>query len=227
MRRTTDEPLPLAWLARLAGQAMALYLRLVAATARFSGPPIFQGQAVFAVWHESNLVAAASAVRLRWDRRIVSFSTRGLRGIMMSTMLGSLGMGALTLPDEGSATRAEAGRLSLELARMAGSGRSLVVSCDGPFGPYRVAKPGVLLVAREAGVAIQPWAIVSRPAWRLWGRWDRHLVPLPFSRMRVVEGTRIEVAPHERIKPLLAGLQAELERVAAVADREMAGRRVP
>ncbi len=218
-----EEALPHAWLGRLIGHGLGWYLRLVAATSRFSGPPVIQEQTIFAIWHESNLVAATAAWHLRRNRRIVSFSTRGFRGIMMNAMLRSMGSGVVTLPDEGSATRAEAARLSLELARVARSGHTVVVSCDGPFGPYRVAKPGALLVARESGLPIQPWAVAVRPALRLRSRWDRHLVPLPFSRMRVEEGEQIRVAPRERLKPLLAHLQAELQRVAEIADERMAG----
>jgi lysophospholipid acyltransferase (LPLAT)-like uncharacterized protein len=214
-----------AWLAGLLGSALGWYVRLVAATARISGPPISQDQVVYAIWHESNLVAATAAWRLRHDKRIVSFSTRGFRGIMMNALLRSVRMGAIMLPDEGKATRAEAGRLSLELARVARGGYTVVVSCDGPFGPYRVAKPGVLLVSREAGVPIQPWAVAIRPPVRLTGRWDRHLVPLPFCRMRVEEGERISVGPRQPLKPLLADLQAELQRIAGVADRRMERRR--
>ena len=219
---TQEDPIRLAWLARLIGRAMALYLRLVAATARTSGPPVFQGQAVFAIWHESNLVAATAAWRLRKTRRIVSFSTRGFRGIVMNTMLEALESGVVALPAEGN--RAEAARLALELARIGREGTSVVVSCDGPLGPYRVAKPGVLIVARESGVPIQPWAVSIRPPWRLNGRWDRHLVPLPFCRMRVDEGEQIHIGPRQPLKPRLAELQAELERVATLADRRMAPR---
>jgi lysophospholipid acyltransferase (LPLAT)-like uncharacterized protein len=249
-----------AWLARLLGRALGAYLRLCAATARVSGPPISQAQCVFAIWHESNLVAATAAWRLRDDRRIVSFSTRGFRGIVMNAMLRSMGSGVVTLrddrrivsfstrgfrgivmnamlrsmgsgvvslPDEGRTTRAEAGRLSLELARIGKAGHTVVVSCDGPFGPYRVAKPGVLLVARESGVPIQPWAIAIRPTIRLRRRWDRHLLPLPFARMRVEEGEPIRVGAREPLRPLLARLQAELDDVARSADRRMGGRRSP
>jgi len=212
---------PHAWLARLLGRALGAYLRLCAATARVSGPPVSQAQCVFAIWHESNLVAATAAWRLRKERRIVSFSTRGFRGIVMNAMLRSLQSGVVTLPDEGRSTRAEAGRLSLELARIGKAGHTVVVSCDGPFGPYRVAKPGALLVARESGVPIQPWAIAIRPTLRLTRRWDRHLVPLPFARMRVEEGEPIRVGPRVRLKPLLARLQSELDDIARSADRRM------
>ena len=46
-------------------------------------------------------------------------------------------------------------------------------------------------------------------------------MPLPFCRMRVEEGERIAVGPRERIKPRLAELQAELDRIAGLADRRM------
>jgi lysophospholipid acyltransferase (LPLAT)-like uncharacterized protein len=210
------------WLARLIGRAMALYLRLVAATARTSGPPVIQGQALFAIWHESNLVAATAAFRLRTTKRVISFSTRGFRGIVMNTMLESMGSGVVALPEEGN--RAEAAKLAREMARIGREGLSLVVSCDGPLGPYRVAKPGVLIVARAAGIPIQPWAVSIKPPWRLNGRWDSHLVPLPFCRMRVDQGTPIHIAPREPLKPRLAELQSELDRVAALADRRMAKR---
>ena len=217
-----EDPIRLAWLARLVGTTMALYLRLVAATARTSGPPVFQGQAVFAIWHESNLVAATAAFRLRTEKRVISFSTRGFRGIVMNTMLESMGSGVVALPEESN--RAEAAKLAKEMARIGREGSSLVVSCDGPLGPYRVAKPGVLIVGRESGVPIQPWAVAIRPALRLTGRWDKHLVPLPFCRMRVDEGAQIRIAPREALKPRLAELQAALDGVQTLADRRM-GRR--
>jgi lysophospholipid acyltransferase (LPLAT)-like uncharacterized protein len=97
------------------------------------------------------------------------------------------------------------------------------VSCDGPFGPYRVAKPGVLIVARESGLPIQPWAIAARPPLRLNGRWDRMIVALPFGRLRVFEGAPLAVGERDRIKPRLAELQGRLDEVQALADRAAGG----
>ena len=104
------------------------------------------------------------------------------------------------------------------MAALGRSGHLLVVSCDGPFGPYRVAKPGVLIVARESGLPIQPWAVASRPLFRLNGRWDRMIVALPFGRLRVFEGPPLTIGERDRIKPRLAELQASLDEVQASAD---------
>ncbi|HEY7846957.1 MAG TPA: hypothetical protein VIC83_02060 [Candidatus Limnocylindria bacterium] len=214
-----EEPIRFAWLARLLGRGLAAYVWLVGRTARVSGGPINQGQVIFAIWHETNLVGAIVAWKLRNDRRAVSFSTRGFRGIVMNTMLRSFGAQVVTLPDEGKGTRAEAAAMARQLAALGRSGHTLVVSCDGPFGPYRVAKPGVVIVARESGLPIQPWAVASRPPFRLSRRWDRMIVPLPFGRLRVFEGAVLEIGERDRIKLRLADLQARLDELQARADR--------
>ena len=207
-------------LARLIGLLMGGYVRLVAATCRVHGPPVNQEPAVLAFWHEYNLAAAIAVWRLRRHQHHVSFSTQTFRGVVMTSMLLALDSGSVELPAEGN--RSEAARLSRELARLGREGASPVVSPDGPAGPYRRAKPGALIVAREAGVPLQPWAVAVRPPWRLSGRWDRHLVPLPFGVLRVEEAEPIEVAPRTPLRPLLARLQESLDEVAARADRRMA-----
>src|SRR5918992_1697455 len=184
-------------LAGVIGRLMAAYVRLVAATSRIEGPRVTQEQVVLAFWHEYNLVAAIAGYKLRRGSPHVSFSTQTFRGAVMNAMLGSIGAGSVPLPAEGQ--RSEATRLSRELARLGREGATLAVSPDGPEGPYRRAKPGALIVARESGLPLQPWAVAASPSIRLSGRWDRHLVPLPFGRMRVVEAEPIAVGPREPI----------------------------
>jgi lysophospholipid acyltransferase (LPLAT)-like uncharacterized protein len=196
---------------------MALYVRLVAATCRPVGRPVTGEQVVLAFWHEYNLVGAAAAHRLRSHQHHVSFSTQTFRGEVMNAMLAGLDAGSVALPAENE--RAEAARLSRALARLGREGASLVVSPDGPLGPYRRAKPGALIVAREAGLPLQPWAVVARPAIRLSRRWDRHVVPLPFCRIRVEEAEPIRVGERERLRPLLGRLQAALDEAVARAER--------
>jgi lysophospholipid acyltransferase (LPLAT)-like uncharacterized protein len=171
---------------------------------------------VLAFWHEYNLVAATAAHRLRGHQHHVSFSTRTFRGEVMTAMLAALDAGSVSLPAEGE--RAEAAGLAREMARLGREGESLVVSPDGPVGPYRRAKPGALIVARASGLPLQPWAVAVRPAIRMRGRWDRHIVPLPFCRLRVEQADPIRVGPREPLRPLLARLQAALDDAASRAS---------
>jgi lysophospholipid acyltransferase (LPLAT)-like uncharacterized protein len=119
-------------LAGIIGRLMAAYVRLVAATSRFDGAPVTQEQVVLAFWHEYNLVAAIVAYRLRRGPPHVSFSTQTFRGEVMNALLASLGAGSVPLPPEGE--RAEAARLSRELARLGREGATVAVSPDGPLG---------------------------------------------------------------------------------------------
>jgi lysophospholipid acyltransferase (LPLAT)-like uncharacterized protein len=175
--------------------------------------PVTREQVVLAFWHEFNLAAFCVSLKRRADLPHVSFSTRGFRGQVITTLLNRAHLEVKVLPLPAETDRAGARDLALRMARLAARGASLVVTPDGPFGPERVAKPGTLIVARAAGLPIQPWAFRVRPAIRLTGRWDRHLVPLPFCRIRVIAGGPIHLAPREPLKPRLVELQRELDRI--------------
>jgi lysophospholipid acyltransferase (LPLAT)-like uncharacterized protein len=202
----------LAWLGRLLGTGLALYLRLVVRTCRVTGPAT-RDQVVLAAWHEFNMLTFIVARKRRGDLPHASFSTSGFRGEVISSMLKHSGtrveVFTLPPPEDRAAGRA----FALRMARTAESGASLIVTPDGPFGPYRVAKPGALILARASGLPVQPWAMTLRPAIRLRGRWDRQLLPIPFCRIGMVEGRRIAVPPREPVRGLVAEVEAELNRI--------------
>jgi len=202
----------LAWLAWLVGVGLALYLRLVVRTCRVFGPAT-RDHVVLAFWHEFNMLTFVVARKRRGDLPHASFSTSGFRGAVITSMLQHSGtrVEVFELPPEQD--RAAGRAFALRMARVAEAGASLIVTPDGPFGPYRVAKPGALILARASGLPIQPWAMSLRPAIRLKGRWDRQLVPLPFCRIRVVEGERIVVPPRDPVRGLVGVVEAELNRI--------------
>jgi len=198
------------------------YLRLVARTARIG--PVTREQAVLAFWHEYNLGLFVVSAARRADLQHASFTTATPRGTVIRTIFESLARPPgqviiLALPGGRDAATARA--LARRLGDLGASGFSLVVTPDGPWGPYRVAKPGALIVARQAGLPILPMAVRARPAFRLPGRWDRQLVPLPFSRLSLVVGEAIAVASRAPLRPLTASLQAALDSVTAAAERRL------
>jgi lysophospholipid acyltransferase (LPLAT)-like uncharacterized protein len=214
--RAPTSPVRFAWLGRLFGAGMALYLRLVARTCRVSGP-VGREQVVLAFWHECNMAAFVTARKLRGDLPHASFSTQGFRGTVVTTMLERSGtpMRVFELPPEGDRVAGRA--FAVRLARLAERGFSLIVTPDGPFGPARVAKPGALIVARESGLPLLPWFVSVRPAIRLTGRWDRQFLPLPFCRIQVRAGEPMRIGHREPIKPRMAELQAAMDRISLVA----------
>jgi lysophospholipid acyltransferase (LPLAT)-like uncharacterized protein len=210
-------PVRFAWLARLIGAGLAAYLNLVVRTCRITGPAT-RDQVVLAFWHEFNMLAFVVARKRRGELLHASFSTSGFRGAVITSMLRRSGtpMRVFELPPEED--RAAGRALAVRMARVAESGASPIVTPDGPFGPYRVAKPGALILARASRLPVQPWAMLVRPNIRLPGRWDRQLVPLPFSRIHVIEGARETIGARSPVRPMVALLQAELDRVTTLTE---------
>ena len=175
-------------------------------------------------WHEYNLALFVVAGARRGDLSHASFTTQTARGTVIQTIFESLirppGKAAiLPLPDERDAA---AGRgLARRLGDLGASGFSVVVTPDGPWGPYRIAKPGALIVARQAGLPILPLAVRARPAVRLRSRWDRQLLPLPFSRLELVAGEPLVVDRRAPLRPLTASLQSALDEVTAAVERRL------
>lgn len=206
------------WLAELFGLGLAMYLRLVARTCRISGD-VTEDQVVLAFWHEFNLSCFVVAIARRHHLPHASFSTRGFRGVVITNLLRRSGadVRVLSLPDEGD--RSGARDFAVRLARLSRAGYSLVVTPDGPFGPRRLAKPGALIVARESGLPIQPWAFSVRPSLRLHRRWDRQIVPLPFCRIHLSAAPRLAIGPRERLGRRAADLQDAMDEATAQAER--------
>lgn len=206
--------------ARLAGRLLAWYLRLVSRTARIG--PVTREQAVLTFWHEYNLALFVVASARRGDLPHASFTTETPRGTVIRTIFESVARGPvviLPLPDERDVAAART--LARRLGDLGASGYSLVVTPDGPWGPHRVAKPGALIVARHAGLPILPLAVRARPAVRLLSRWDRQLLPLPFSRLDLVVGKRLAVDARAPLRPLAASLQSALDEVTAAVERRL------
>jgi hypothetical protein len=63
---------------------------------------------------------------------------------------------------------------------------------DGPRGPARVMKPGIIALAQKTGAAILPMTFSSKPCVRL-NSWDGHMIPLPFSKSFVLYGEPVRV----------------------------------
>jgi lysophospholipid acyltransferase (LPLAT)-like uncharacterized protein len=93
-------------------------------------------------------------------------------------------LGYRTIP--GSSTRG-AVRALRSAIRTLRSGVSVGLTPDGPRGPRRVVKPGVVAAAGRGGALIVPVHAEARPAWRA-KSWDRFLVPPPFARVRLAYG---------------------------------------
>ncbi len=207
------------WLPRLGG-LVALLLRVLGASwrVRTEGPdPFASGERPLlgALWHRSFLAAAV----LFRDRDAVVMVSRSRDGDAIEAVLRRLGYAA---SPRGSSSRGASTALRQQL-ELVSEGRIGALLCDGPRGPARHAKPGVLALARGTGAPLYPLAIAARPALRL-SSWDRTLVPLPFARVLCLYGEPLRVpgdAGPSELEDARLRLERDLDRLMAEADARL------
>jgi lysophospholipid acyltransferase (LPLAT)-like uncharacterized protein len=126
------------------------------------------------LWHHRRQGVAILVSEARDGRYLAEFATR-------------LGYRLLF----GSSTRGGA-RALLQAVRAVEAGIPVAITPDGPQGPRRVMKPGILAAAERGGAVVLPIHAEAERAWRL-RSWDRFMIPKPFSRVRIGYGPPLAV----------------------------------
>lgn len=125
----------------------------------------------------------------------------------------------------GSSTRGGA-RAYLQLLQRLRHGAAVCMTPDGPRGPARQVKPGIVHLARQAGAVVVPvgLALTRRRCLR---SWDRTVLPLPFGRVVFTLGPPLWPKSDSTVAD--AGwadqLAAALEAASAQAQRQLDRRR--
>jgi hypothetical protein len=69
----------------------------------------------------------------------------------------------------------------------------IILTPDGPRGPRYRIKPGIAMAAKMSGAHVVPITWSSNRFWQL-KTWDKLIIPMPFSRIRVMVGEPIMLA---------------------------------
>lgn len=160
---------------------------------------------VFLLWHEVLLP-------LLWQHRhqgIVIVVSEAREGQYLAEFAQSLGYGAV----RGSSRRGAA-RALLGAVRELQAGHAVAFTPDGPTGPRREFKPGVVAAAQRGGGTVVPLHAEASRAWRL-SSWDRFVIPKPAARVQISYGRPFDVAPGD--EGLERGLADAVERLGEIA----------
>jgi lysophospholipid acyltransferase (LPLAT)-like uncharacterized protein len=206
------------WLQRAAGVLAAEYLRLVWLTNKFAFDPpdvyaIVEPQmpAIFAFWHGQHFMTPFIKTKESYRGKVLI--SRHRDGEFNAIAVERLGIGTIRgSGDHGSAFHRKGGVGAFkEMVRALEDNYNVALTADVPK-RSRVAGLGIIMLARESGRPIMPFAMTTSRFIRL-KNWDRTTINLPFGRGALVGGDIIVVPPDadtETMEKLRAQLEATL-----------------
>jgi lysophospholipid acyltransferase (LPLAT)-like uncharacterized protein len=144
---------------------------------------------ILSVWHNRLLLLPPVFSRCFPNRRNVGLVSASRDGDFVSILVERFGHGTV----RGSTSRKGVVALR-QLVDALASGSNVLITPDGPRGPVYEVNQGIIFVAQKSGSAVVPMHIEFGNAWRL-KSWDRFFIPKPFSRVRVIFGSPLRIAP--------------------------------
>ncbi len=97
------------------------------------------------------------------------------------------------------------------------SNNAVGITPDGPRGPKRKVKEGIISLAKLTQVPILPLAFGSKFGKEL-NSWDKFLLISPFNKFVAVWGNPIHIKKNKDIKIAMKNLEKELNRITNLAD---------
>ena len=169
------------------------------------------------LWHQNFIFYAWYYER----RRYLVMSSWSRDGEIMVRVMRQMGYRHV----RGSSSKGGAQAL-YRLVELARHGATCAMVADGPRGPARVAKVGVVLAASHTGLPVVPAGAYSVKS-KLLRNWDRTAIPWPFSRVILAYGAPIRVPPdldHAQVEAWRIRIEGEVTR--AEDEAEAYGRRL-
>jgi len=219
LKRLVRNVLRSSWLQRAAGFLAAEYLRLVWRTNKFSfdPPEVYeivepQQPAIFAFWHGQHFMTPF--IKTKESHRGKVLISQHRDGEYNAIAAEWLGIGTIRgSGDHGSAFHRKGGVGAFkEMVRALEDNYNIALTADVPK-RSRIAGLGIIMLARESGRPIMPFAMATSRFVRL-HNWDRTTINLPFGRGALVGGEIIIVPPDadaETMEDLRARLEATLD----------------
>lgn len=154
-----------------------------------------------ALWHNRLLLLPFVIRRYLPHRRGAGLISASRDGTMLADLVKRFGFEVV----RGSSSRQGAAAM-LQLADLIAGGRDAVITPDGPRGPVYELGAGIVFLAQKSGAAVVPVNMEYSNCWRL-KSWDRFILPVPFSRVRVIFG------PPHRVPHTATDAEFESERL--------------
>lgn len=167
---------------------------------------------IYSVWHD----AACFPIFAGRHKRTVALVSKHQDGSLLAAGLQMCGIGLV----RGSSSRAGASAMR-EMIDLPAD-RNVVMTPDGPRGPRRRTKTGMIFLAAHTGRAIVPTGFAATKSWNIRGSWTNLSIPKPFSTLYLLTGEPIMVpsgASRETMAEIEAQVQVEMDRLTEAAEQ--------
>lgn len=157
--------------------------------------------AIGAIWHNRLLLWAyviRNCLRVSHGSALISASRDGE---LIADLVQRFGFDVV----RGSSSRKGTSAL-MQLSEILARGEYVAMIPDGPRGPAYELASGVVFLAQKSGAPVLPMNLEFSRCWRL-RSWDRFILPVPFSEVRVILG------PLHRVRPTESDAAFEEERL--------------
>lgn len=213
-----------AWVASLPFIALS---RLIRIEIRCESPgtdisdPDAAQQFVYALWHDQilfPLLRSAQIKKLLKTRRCVALVSRHQDGLILTDFMENFGIHSVN----GSSSRG--GTQAMRQLILEAEGSSIFITPDGPRGPRRQIKHGILFLASQTGRPIVPLGVACARTWDFQGNWTNLVVPRPFTRLLIQAGKPISIpedADRADLDQFRLLVESEMVRVENIARIEL------
>lgn len=180
-------------------------------------------QFIYCLWHDQILFPILRSAQVRSlfkQRRVVALVSQHQDGSILTDFMQQIGIHAV----RGSSSRGGSQAMRQLIAEAAGS--SIFITPDGPRGPRRQIKQGILFLSAQTARPIVPLGVACSRVWDFQGNWTNLLVPRPFTRMVIHAGEPIsvpETSDREQLELYRIAVEQEMQRVEALAQQSIAG----
>jgi len=164
---------------------------------------------LYSLWHDSILVPLASKYRSK-ATHVSALASRHQDGAYLVEFMKHLQIHSI----RGSTSHGGIQALR-QLIREADHNH-IFITPDGPRGPQRKLKDGIIFLASQTGLPVVPSASRCINGWCLRGSWTNLYVPKPFSRCVLLVGKPIPVPANltkAELEPYRKRVQAEMDRL--------------
>jgi len=166
-------------------------------------------QKIYAFWHGRQVILAY-AYRFK---NVCTLSSSSEASLVIVNIIKRFGYTSVL----GSSSRQPV-RALLQLKKKIKEGYNIAITPDGPRGPYRKVKEGVIYLAQKTGIPIVPVTASEKRKVVIFN-WDRFHVPLPFNKCVIIEDEPFYVGKDVDIKEKCRELEKILNKITIKADK--------